>query len=111
MILYISVSWSNNTYHFKNDVFEIDFPKRWMGKKKFIIPYAQIELLVFMKIGVRTGQGHRIKVVFEDKTEKVLYYSSSMKNSEEAELIQEFRDRLGQDKVLDKRYGNIVKVP
>lgn len=112
-IVYLDTRWHCNIYKFEKDQFELKYPRRWSGPKSFVYLYSQINSVVFMRTGVRTGRGHRLKIIFKEdkKNNELLYYSSLMNNKEEKEFIEEFKNRLGSEKVVDLRFGSIMEVP
>ncbi len=97
----IIVCQRNNIYTFNKYDFKIHYPRRILGWKTKKILYADISEMIF-KIVPRGGEGHLILIRTVRNEKLTLFYSSFMKKDEREVLIQEFKKRVGNDKVLSE---------
>ena len=97
----IIICQRNNIYTFNQYDFKIHYPRRILGWKNKTILYADISEMIF-KIVPRGGEGHLILIRTVRNEKLTLFYSSFMKKDEREVLIQEFRKRVGNDKVLSE---------
>jgi hypothetical protein len=112
VVIIILACQSNNIYNLQGESFTVHYPRKLWGWRNKTIQYSNIIELVF-KEKVRTGEGHGILIKKQNQESILLFYSSFMKNKDQDIFIQEFRNKLGDEKVKDERFGTgkVIQVP
>lgn len=112
LLLYFDSRQNQNIYKFSESYFIVYYPRRLYGKRKFQFKYSEISKVYFSRIKGRGLNSEIIVTLVSKEKIKTNYnHRNCMPHRVKEEFVNEFRYRLGRERIKDGRYGDIIKVP